>query len=273
MKVDAESDEAALTQLRGEWDLHLCKAEGAYQKLKEDTAIAKSDPNVEVLTFDLEQSLPTPELSTNVVYYKRQLWTYNLGVHRGKTDVGHMYLWHKGLASRGSHEISSCLLKHLSTTNPTADHLTTYSDSCGGQNRKVYVLSLWLHIVSSEEYSFTTVDQKFMVVGHSHLPNDREFGRIESARRKAQHIYVPHDWCELILKARRQNPFVVVEMSREDFVSCENLAKAFINRKKDTAGRKVDWLKDKSHQGSTSEISLSILLEWAWSLEGGGLEM
>ena len=68
MKVDAESDEAALTQLRGEWDLHLCKAEGAYQKLKEDTALAKSDPNVEVLTFDLEQSLPTPELSTNVVY-------------------------------------------------------------------------------------------------------------------------------------------------------------------------------------------------------------
>ena len=72
VKVDAERDEAKLAQLRGEWELHLCKAERSYQQLKEDSALGKSDPNVLVITFDLQQLLPTPILTTNI--YKRLLW-------------------------------------------------------------------------------------------------------------------------------------------------------------------------------------------------------
>ena len=92
--------------------------------MKEDTAVLKSDPNVDVLTFDLQQSLPTPVLSTNVVFYKRQLWTYNLRVHNCRTGVGYMQLWYEGIASRGSHEVGSC-------SEVYQDHK---SDSCGGQN-------------------------------------------------------------------------------------------------------------------------------------------
>ena len=48
-------------------DLHLVQVEGGYNQLKEDTAVSKSDPDVDVLTFNLQQSLPTPVLSPNVV--------------------------------------------------------------------------------------------------------------------------------------------------------------------------------------------------------------
>ena len=58
-----------------------------------------------------------------------------------------------------------------------------------------------------------------MTVGHSYLPNDRDFGSIEMARRKANHIYVPQDWCDLVRNSRRNNPFTVTAMTREDFVS------------------------------------------------------
>lgn len=34
-----------------------------------------------VLTFDLEKTLATPSLTTNVSFYKRALWTYNLCVY------------------------------------------------------------------------------------------------------------------------------------------------------------------------------------------------
>ena len=241
-KFDAERDAAALLTLRSEWDLHLCRAEKAYHSLKKDSALARSDADVEVISFDLEKALATPVLSTNVVYYKRQLWTYNLGIHSATTSVGYMYVWHEGQASRGSHEVGSCILKHFNITNPTSTRLVAYSDSCSGQNRNVYILALWLYIVSSDKYSFTTIDHKFMVVGHSYLPNDRDFGSIESSRLKAQHIYVPSDWADLIRKARRKNPFQVIEMSSDDFVSFIKLAKSFVNRKKDTVGRPVDWL-------------------------------
>ena len=180
MQTDAERDEATLTQLRGELELHLCKAERAYQDLKEDSALANSDPDVLVLTFYLQQLLPTPVLTTNVVFYKRQLWTYNLGIHNCGTESGHMHLWHEGIASRGSHDIASCLLKYLKDTSPTTTHLITYSDSCGGQNRNLYLLSMWLHIVASDEFAITVVDQKFMTVGHSYLPNGEDFGSIET---------------------------------------------------------------------------------------------
>ena len=93
VRMESETDRDKQRQLRGEWDLHLCKAKRAYQELSEATALSKSDLNVDVITFDLQQSLPTPVLTTNVVYYKRQLWTYNLGVHncRYKTFLQHSF--------------------------------------------------------------------------------------------------------------------------------------------------------------------------------------
>ena len=92
VQVDAERDEAKLGQLRGEWELHLCKAERSYQQLKEDTALGKSDPNVLVITFDLQQSLPTPVLTTNIVFYKRQLWTYNLGINNWIRELSYEFV-------------------------------------------------------------------------------------------------------------------------------------------------------------------------------------
>ena len=47
-----------------------------------------------------------------------------------------------------------------------------------------------------------------MVSGHSYLPNDRDFGIIGSAKRRSQHIYVPHDWYDLVHNACRKNPFI-----------------------------------------------------------------
>ena len=84
-----------------------------------------------------------------------------------------------------------------------AIHLNTFSDSSGRQNPNVYMLSLWLHIVASGDCPFVTVDQKFMTVGHSYLPDDRNLGSVEKARHKTNHLYVPNDWTKLILNARR----------------------------------------------------------------------
>ena len=38
--------------------------------------------------------------------------------------------------------------------------------------------------MASNDYPFTCVDYKFMVSGHSYLPNERDFGNIETASKK-----------------------------------------------------------------------------------------
>ena len=89
-----------------------------------------------------------------------------------------IYSW-----SRGSEEVGSCNPSHIKHMTTSATTLILYSDSCGGQNSNINLSCLWLLIVANPNYSFTTIEQKFMVVGHSYLPNDQDFGVIETARR------------------------------------------------------------------------------------------
>ena len=181
-------------QLLSEWDLHKAKAQHAYHQLKEDTRYAKSNPDVVLLSFDLQQTLPTPHLSTGVIFYKCQMWTYNLGIHDGGTDQRTMYMWHEAIAARGAMEIGSCLLRHISTMSISATRLVLYSNLCGGQNRNIHLLCLYLHIVGNPNLPFNIIDHKFMTPGHSYLPNDRDFGVIEQSKRRHAQIYVPQEY-------------------------------------------------------------------------------
>ena len=204
--------------------------------------MCKAKDTVDMITFDLQQSLPTPKISTNIVFYKRQMWTYNFGVHDCSNDMGSMYMWLESIASRGSKEVISCLNKHLQKPS-SATELIVFSDACGGQNRNINVALYWIHVVCTPKYSYTTVNHKFMVSGHSYLPNDRDFGSIEKANRKQQHVYIPEEWCKLVESCRRKNPFNVTRMDTKDFVSTSNHRTHIVYRKVNTAKEKVEWLK------------------------------
>ena len=48
---------------------------------------------VDMVTFDFEQNLPTPNLHHNDMFYAPQLWVYNFGIHDCVSDQGHMLMW------------------------------------------------------------------------------------------------------------------------------------------------------------------------------------
>lgn len=57
-------------------------------------------------------------------------------------------------------------------------------------------------------------------------------------------IFVPDDWCSLVKNARTKNPFEVVKMEREDFVSVQNVKNVkneIVNKKVNTQKQKVNW--------------------------------
>ena len=143
VRIEAETSTEVQHQLQSELLLHQRKAERTYHQLREDTALSQSDSDTQTITFDLQQSLQTPLLMVNVVYYKRQLWTFNLGIHCCRTGVGHMHMWHEKEGSRGSQEIGSCVLAFLKENPVSSKRLIAYSDSCGGQNRNINVVCLW----------------------------------------------------------------------------------------------------------------------------------
>ena len=152
-----------------------------------------------------------------------------------------MHVWNESQASRGSEDIGSCILTYIKDHPTSAKKLIAYSDSCGGQNRNINFVCLWLYRLCSDKYSNTEIDHKFMVSDHSYLSNDQDFGSIKKARRRSSAIFIPEDWCTLIENARRVNSFCVRRMHRADFVSATQLTSMIVNRKVDTDNAKVDW--------------------------------
>ena len=83
--------------------------------------------------------------------------------------------------------------------------------------------------VARDDFPYTVIYQKFMVSGHSYLPNNRDFG-VESARRRQPQIFIPEDCSRLVEKARRTNPFTVVRLlSPSAFVSVNRVTENITN--------------------------------------------
>ncbi|CAH0746649.1 unnamed protein product [Diatraea saccharalis] len=57
---------------------HQRRAETIYDQKSKDRACSIEKGDTAVLSFDLQQCLPTPFLKTGAAFYKRALWTYNL---------------------------------------------------------------------------------------------------------------------------------------------------------------------------------------------------
>lgn len=242
LKMEASQDEGERATLAQQHELHLRKAESARQSMKRDKLKAQQEENFYGFTFDLEKALPFPVISTSLAYYKRNMYVYNLGCHELATDLGYMYVWNETIASRGSQEVGSCIAKHLQSRASTCKHVVAYSDACTGQNRNIKIVLFYMQLVSSEDNEIDVIDHKFMVSGHSFLPNDSDYGSVETyARNKT--IYVPDDWCNIITQCRRNKSFHLTKMLRKDFRSVEKLEKAITRRKKNEDNQPVSWLK------------------------------
>lgn len=144
-----------------------------------------------VLTYDMEKIPPLPRIPTNQVFYKRQLWVYNCGVHTGSKDKGYCYVWLEGEAGRGAQEVGSTLKKHIHTQlGDKVQELILWSDSCGGLNRNIK-LALMMKYILNNHPTLKQITLRFLISDHSFLPNDSDFGDIECALKLQQRLYAP----------------------------------------------------------------------------------
>ena len=209
-----EDDVGKQNQINMDWTLHRARAKAArdvmtvYTEVRDDTQAS--------ICMDLQQTLVTSRLSTNVAYYKRKIWTYKFGIH-DLTGVVRpvMYVWNEAVAKRGSSEIASCLTHYLENFVPArVNKLVIFSDNCGGQNKNINLCLQLLRLVHSQR--FDLVKHYFLMPGHSYMPCDRDFGNLETFL-KGREIYTTDHYVELMREARRENPFTVVEMSADQF--------------------------------------------------------
>ena len=200
---------------------HDANAKAAHGFLKAFTK--DQNNNISVITMDLQQTLPTPHLSSGAQYYKRKMWTFNFGIHDCKTKQGYFYVWNETVAKRGSNEVCSCIDHYVNTyISRYVKRLVIFSDNCSGQNKNINIVLMYLRLVHSNR--FTQIEHYFMEPGHSYLPNDRDFGNFELFL-KGKEVYTTENYVSLMRKCRSNNPFTVIEMLTEDFFFYGHLLK------------------------------------------------
>lgn len=215
-------------QLQTELELHQRRAEAMQKSLKDEVELAASRDTY-IISFDLQQALPVPNLTTGPAFYLRKAWVYNLGIHDCVNNKGFMYMWSENIGKRGSDEIASILYKHFKAWGPFPKNLIVYTDNCGGQNKNWVIVSLWKQLIA--ENMFDTIEHRFLVVGHTHLPSDRDFAIIEKHKKKLNAVYDPEDWYNAVKNCKRNNPFQVTIMKLEDFYSFKFLEETISKKK------------------------------------------
>ena len=110
--------------LQKEQDDHQAKAKAGYTRKREEKQVAKeswrgmrrlgshhsfcSKDSVDMITYDFQQNLPTLNLHHSEVFYMRQLWVYNFGIHDCISDVRYMCMFGEHTAKRDANAVASC---------------------------------------------------------------------------------------------------------------------------------------------------------------------
>jgi len=118
---------------------------------------------------------------------------------QSKNEV-YFYTWGEYEEGRGSNVICSGLydfLVNFINKNPGIKKIRLVCDSCGGQNKNYAMLSMISTIANKYKIHIEWI---FPIVGHSYMPPDRAFGRVEKLLRKEENLLQPKDYFEILVK-------------------------------------------------------------------------
>lgn len=187
--IEPEVNKAAL-------DLHKTTANRFYEVLRE----SKNEDDTLTLAFDMQQNQPLPKTNVSEAYYARQLWLYNFTVViYAKKDEAFTYTWLESESGKGSNEITSALEHFFKTvvfdriTKIRYNKIQMFCDSCPGQNKNAAMIAFLVrmaHNPTIRKY-INRLAITYPVKGHSYMPPDRVFGRIEQKIRKMAVIKTP----------------------------------------------------------------------------------
>ena len=190
-------------------ETHNKNADDAFEQQRKDRALAKEEPGIHYITFDMEKTLPLPRLSVGDAFYLRQIWLYNTGIHVINKDIegAYFHIWTEDEGHRGVREVVSSLMSFLRVSKISEGKLIAWSDSCAGQNKNYLMICFWQYLIARNV--FACIEHKFPEPGHSYLDSDRDFGRVEKAVKARENIYSPDQYYDIMANsAKKPKPIV-----------------------------------------------------------------
>lgn len=217
-----ESTMEEKNEIEIEYQTHLRNKDIARQLKNTDKEKAKLHREFCAAVFDLEQVLPVPKSNVGLTYYKLKLSTYNFTVYNLANGDGFCYMWYESIGRRGSTEVGSCLLRFINhNIHQGVNQFSFYSDNCSGQNRNKFLFTMYSFLAQKHNI---IIRHTFLEKGHTETEGDSMHSVIERASKHVP-IFTPDQWYTLVRTAKKNKPYNVIEMDKEDFFDLKALTK------------------------------------------------
>ncbi|KAI4815154.1 hypothetical protein KUCAC02_005316 [Chaenocephalus aceratus] len=204
------------------------KAQAQAEKAKDKQ---ESSDKLSVWTMDLQSVLLCPKTKASKMYYKTKLQMHNFTC-LGNKD-GYCYAWEEHEGSLSSEVFAHLQCKHFESVldaNRNIEKVLVWSDGCGYQNRCCTITNAYLDLAMKHG---VTIEQKFLVAGHTQMECDSMHSLIE--RRTIKDIHTPRDYIVIFETARlHPSPYKVTQLYHSDFMK---LSGAYVTKIR--PGRKV----------------------------------
>ena len=161
-----------------------------------------------VLAMDFQKNMPLPLTGVSQEYYKRQLWIHNFCIHECVDEKATMFLYAEHFPGQSPNDVLSCLHYYIKTLPTEITKIVLFADNCFSQNQNRYVIAYFHASVHNSKIEKVTIN--YPLPGHSRMPCDRDFGRIEKKKRKKDKVALPSEWVQLVKSTDESNPFNVV---------------------------------------------------------------
>lgn len=192
--------EHAKRAAEAELAVHKRRAKKFHNKISEIRHLCQTRDDVAGLTFDFMQNLPLPHIPIQEIFYLRQLWVNCLGIKNLKTKETVFYVFHEGVANKGSNEICSMLLHYIDNfLEGNIQELFLFSDNCPGQNKNHTVIRFLMALTDNKR--FRKINHYFPVRGHSFLPNDQDFGVAKRIIKRHDRVFIPDQYYSIMSNA------------------------------------------------------------------------
>nr|CAH7734043.1 unnamed protein product [Callosobruchus chinensis]CAH7744959.1 unnamed protein product [Callosobruchus chinensis]CAH7757061.1 unnamed protein product [Callosobruchus chinensis]CAH7763913.1 unnamed protein product [Callosobruchus chinensis] len=196
-KIGISKSSSEKQKLSTELKVHKFRASQFYKLMKAE------EPNTISYCFDLQQVQVLPKIPIQEAFYAQQLSLYFFCITKVNCQKPIFYTWMEHQAGRGATEISSAIIDFLKKSEfpENSTKIRFFADGCGGQNKNshvIHALMFWLHKLSDEK--MTEIEIIFPIRGHSYLPADRVFGRIEKVLRSHSTIKTPDRYWDIYTK-------------------------------------------------------------------------
>lgn len=197
-KVEKSTDRK--NDLMRRFTVHKRRAKAFFKLLRE------GKPTTITLCFDCQKNMAVPKLFDQAAYFSRQISFYNFGIVQGTSKSAltkenvFLYVWGEHERPKGSNEISSAVYHRLCNLEipENIDCIRLFADGCGGQNKNTILMTMCSHWLTTKSPSnIKKMEIIFPVVGHSFIPPDRVFARIEKAVKSKESIVSPAEYIEI----------------------------------------------------------------------------